>query len=58
MKTGLNFSLVGNPAPMLHKPDCPEVDKARKAGKPILTMFDCEKAPPDDMPRCHCLVQQ
>jgi hypothetical protein len=24
-----------------HRADCPDVDKARKAGKPLLSMFGC-----------------
>lgn len=58
--THKDLSLVANfdGTAMLHRPDCPEVEKARREERPILTMFDCQRVPEIDIPQCACLVQQ
>lgn len=42
--------------PMMHRPDCPDVQVLREAGEPLMTLFDCEADPRDlDCPRHSCL---
>jgi len=37
-----------------HRADCPLVRLLADAGKPVLTMWGCEREPPDDIPRHDC----
>ena len=40
---------------VLHRADCPDVRKQAADGVPVLTMYDCERAPKDDIIKHSCL---
>lgn len=40
-----------------HRPDCALVSMARAAGRPMVTMFGCDREPPADIARCACLTR-
>jgi hypothetical protein len=40
---------------VVHRADCPDVRKQAAEGKPVLTMFDCQRAPKDGVKRRSCM---
>ena len=55
----LDLALVpsedGRPILILHRADCPAVRQAAADGKPVLTMFDCQHAPKNDVEKHSCM---
>jgi hypothetical protein len=39
----------------LHRPDCWMVIEARRNGNPMVTLFGCDREPPERLLRCSCL---
>jgi hypothetical protein len=51
------FTVVGVDAETVvaHRPDCPDVDKARQEGLPLMTCVDAQKRPEAiGIPHHHC----
>ena len=40
---------------VLHRVDCPAVRKQAANGEPVLSLFDCQKLPSEDMKKHSCL---
>ena len=40
---------------ILHRADCPDVRRQAAQGVQVLTMFDCARAPKDDIIRHSCM---
>lgn len=38
-----------------HRADCPYVRILASEGVPVMTLLDCERPLPDDIPKHHCL---
>jgi hypothetical protein len=56
----LNFAIAASDdgqTLVLHRADCPDVRKMAADGKPVLTLYDCQRKPKDDIPRHSCLQE-
>jgi hypothetical protein len=41
---------------MVHRADCPEVRRHADAGKPVITLMQCQNELPKDLERHSCLA--
>lgn len=52
----LNITLIWSGDGFIaHTPECAEVDRARRAGKPLMTMLECERGLPEIVETHSCL---
>ena len=58
---GRDYALVQGPQPgwrmVAHRADCPAVRKLADAGKPVLTMLNCDGPLPESVSRAPCLQE-
>jgi hypothetical protein len=53
---GYDVTLVeSNGRVTAHRPDCPQVQQARAAGDPLMTMYGCQGNMPKELDRHDCL---